>query len=345
MKDRIYPVIAVVAALMLAACAGRGEEEDDPESASDATPETGEESDEPPEDEISVTIGTSTLPSAAGLVSAVIDEEGLAEQHGLDVSWSDFAPDQAELAVLTGQVDAGFFPIIQLANVRAEGEDVVFIRPLQANHTAVVVREDSPYERLEDLRGETIAMLDPVSGVYTSMQVVTDLVYGLSLEDDFDVRSAPPPGQIAFLEGGDVEAIVIHEPHPSILESSGDYRIVNTPNETWEDEIGMPMFMIGISARESWISDNEEAARRIDSMYGEALSLISENPEIMRDFQDEMELSDEAMDLAIDRMGEIFIADSGAEISESVDTVLEVSLDLGIIEEMPDRVFADLGEQ
>lgn len=351
-------VVATALCTVLAACAGGGSADPGQTDAGGSNggagtaggqtggategPDGGQEATEPAPDEVlEVSFGASALPSSIGLLAAIIQDQELDADHGLEMTFSEFAPDQAEQAILTGQVDTGFFAVVALANVQAEGQDVVFLRPLQANHGAVVVRDDSPYESLEDLRGETIATLTPVSGIYTSMQVLAAQL-GLDWERDFELISGPPPALVAFIETGDVEAIVHFEPTVSRLLSTGDYRVILTPTEAWEQDTGSPLFMLGVAARQSWVDDNPEAARRLVAMFDELLAMIDGDPELLREYQEELGLDDEAMDIAVERMSDIYITESAEESEDNVRQILETSLELGVITQMPEPIFADL---
>lgn len=341
-------LLGLLLALTLVA-AGCGQEEA-PEAAPDddatdaSADDDGDDDEDDADDEVyEVSFGASALPSSIGLLAAIIEDNEMDAAHGLDLEFSEFAPDQAEQAVLTGQVDTGFFPVVSLGEVRAEGEDVVFLRPLQANHGALVVRDEDPYESLEDLVGERVGTLDPVSGIYTSMQVLAAEI-DLDWEGDFEVISGPPPGLISFLETGEVEAIVHFEPNVSRLVATGDYRSIMVPTEEWEELTGQPLFMLGVAARESWVEDNTEAARRLVALFDELLGEIEGNPELLGEYQEELELDDEAMEIVEERMPGIYITDDAEAVSDNVDYILERSVELGILDEVPDRVFWD-GEE
>lgn len=340
------PLLA--AGLLLTACNGddggaTDDATDTPTESQDTDADGSDASDGAADEVLEVSFGASGMPSSIGLLSAIIQDEGLDEQHGLDMSFSEFAPDQAEQAILTGQVDTGFFALVAQANVQAEGQDVVFLRPLQANHGAMLVRDDSDYESLEDLQGQTVATLSPVSGIYTSMQVLAAEI-GLDWEQDFDVISGPPPALVGFIESGEVEGIVHFEPTVSSLLSTGNYRAIMTPTETWEESTGAPLFMLGVAARQAWIDEHPEAASRLVDVFDELLEMIDSDPEIIRNYQAELDLDDEAMDIAVERMADIYIPETAEDVEENVDHILDRSLELGVIPEIPDTVFVDPGE-
>lgn len=290
---------------------------------------------------VSVSFGASAGTSAIGLLANVIKGEGIDTDHGVDMQISEFAPDQAEQAILTGQVDTGFFALVSWAKVQNEGEDVALLAPLMQNHGAVLVREDSDAQSLEDLKGKRLATLSPVSGLYTSMQVLAAEL-DLSWEDDFEVISGPPPGLVAFLENGDVDGIVHFEPTVSQLLATGSYRVVMTPSEAWQEQTGEPLFMLGVAAQQSWVDENTETARCVVDAIRDATTRLSDDPSLIENYQEELQLSDEEIAIAKERMSGIYIPQPAEELEEDVRMILDRSVELGVIEGYPDQIFADL---
>ena len=340
-------IFAVLALLLLTACAS--EDPSTPEAAEDESSEeapTEEEESAPDEDaeaedaeasdELAVVnYGTSGPPGAMGLLTTMITDLGIDEDNGIQLETSQFAPDQAESALLTGQVDVGFFALLSAVNTRAEGQDIVFMRGLQANHGGLLVKADSPYESLEDLKGEKVATLNPVSGIYTSMQVLAAEL-GLDWEEDFELLSAPPPGLVTLIETDEVEAILHFEPTVSRMTQSGDYRAIVIPNDVWREQTGGPLFMLGLATRQAWLDENPDLAARVVASFDEVLQRIEEDPSIIADYNDEwLELEDEVLDQYIERISGMIVAESNDEIRENVTMILTRAEELGAIEEAP----------
>jgi NitT/TauT family transport system substrate-binding protein len=344
---RLPVLVMGILAMLLAACGGTTPEAEDTattdstEATGDATTEASGDGGTEAGEVIPVSFGASAGTSAIGLLANVIKGEGIDAEHGLDMQISEFAPDQAEQAILTGQVDTGFFALVSWAKVQNEGEDIALLAPLMENHGAVLVPNDSPAQTLEDLKGSRIATLSPVSGLYTSMQVLAAEL-GLSWENDFEVISGPPPGLVAFLENGDVDAIVHFEPTVSQLLATGNYRVVMTPSEAWREQTGEPLFMLGVAAQQSWVDDNPEAAQRVIDTIRDATSRLSEDPDLIEEYQEELKLSDDEIAIAKERMSGIYIPEPAEELDEDVRMILDRSVELGVIEDYPDRVFTDL---
>lgn len=287
---------------------------------------------------ISIDFAASSGASSTGLLASVIKDEGLDAKHGLNLRIREFSPDQSEQALLTGQVDAGFFGVVSLAKIRSEGRDLVFLAPLQTNHGAVIVQKDSPYRSLQSLKGREIATLEPVSGLYTTMQVLASEL-GLSWERDFKLVSAPPPGLIAFIEKGEVDAIVHFEPNTSKLLATDKYRDVMDLSKAWEERTGEPLFMLGLAASGAWVEDNPEAARRLTATIRETTRLLSRDEELIARHLRQFDLEPEVVDVAKKRMSEIYISESTESSADNARMILERAKELGIIEEVPDPIF------
>lgn len=346
-----WVAVCAVLALGLAACAGGGGTTGAGTEGADsgtATTDSGTATAEPTGsdgagdegDPVPVRFAASAGASSMGLMAAIIKGEGIDAEHGLDLQISEFAPDAAEQALLTGQVDAGFFGVVSWAQVRNEGTDLVFLGPIQQNHGAVIVQADSEYESLEDLQGQTLATLNPVSGLYTTMQVLAAEL-GLSWENDFEVISGPPPGLIAFLEQGEVEGIVHFEPNTSQLLESGDYRAVMNLGERWREQTGGPLFMLGLATTGEWVRANADAAQRLQAMMEDTMALMAGDPELLGEYLTEFDLDPGVVEVAKERMAEIYIDESGSEIEDNARLILDRAEELGIIAEVPEPIFVD----
>lgn len=353
---RVSWVAVMLSGLLLTACSGGGTAEPDPvetegdagasqtSSPDDAATSSDDGAATTDEEATVVRYGTSSPPGAMGLLTTIIADEGFDLNNGVRLEVSEFAPDQAESALLTGQVDTGFFALLSAVNSRAEGQDLVFLRGLQANHGGLLVKADSPYQSLEDLAGEKVATLNPVSGIYTSMQVLAAEL-GLDWEADFELVSAPPPGLVALIETDEVEAILHFEPTVSRLTSSGEYRAIMIPNDVWREQTGGPLFMLGLGARQTWVDENPETAAAVEQTFTDVLEFIAADPQVIANYGEYLGIEGEVLDQYIERMSGMFVLESNDEIRENVETILERAAELGTIPDPPafDELFAETG--
>lgn len=288
----------------------------------------------PPRD---VVFATSAGGSAMGLITAVVKRHGFDEKHGVRLDLKPFDPADAEKAVVIGSVEVGFFVPISWAKVNLEDQSVAFLLPLYTNHGSLLVRTDSPYQSIDDLRGKKIATLGQISGLYTSMQVLLRKM-GLDWERDFELVSGPAPAVIAALERGDVEAGLPFEPNVSMLLASGKYREVMNPNQTWIQMMGSPLFMVGLAAKQSWIDQNRDTARAVKATILDATTYLRQRPEV---YDEERELlgirSEDELALVKQRMGKIFMPEQDPAMIRSIEEIVEQAVALGIVDEKPHR--------
>lgn len=343
-------VVLTISALLLSACTGDGEPDteaadtdesaaaaDEPGQGEDVEP--GDGGDGSPSEIIDVRWGSDADPSQAGLRDAVIKDRDLDSRHGLNLEVTALAPDEAEPAVLTGQVDVGFLPLTSWANAVVEGEDLVVLDLTSHNDGALLVRSESEFATVEDLRGGTIASLDPMSNMYTSTQVVLSRM-GIGWPDEFEVVSAAPSGLSSYIHSGEADAIVQLEPYVCQLLAVGHYRVIFGLDEQWQELTGNWLPLTGLVAKRSWLDENPGVADRIRAMARDLGSTISENPEIIAEYADLLELEDDAgIDCAQERMAPQYTPFSEEESVETARQFLDTAVDEGIIGGHPDEIF------
>lgn len=337
-------LVAVLVALLVAACAGDDVAEEATAPADDGTvaPTDGEEAEEVGEP-TPVRLGASGGSSSTGLLARVMKDREIDLGCGVEFEVSEFSPDQAEQAVLTGQVQAGFFPYLSYADRVAEGiEEIVLLGPVQAHHGALIVRADSEYEALEDLRDQKVATLNPVSSMYTGMQLLA-AERGIDWPGDFEVISGPPPGLIGFIEAGEVEAIITFDPPVSSLLATGDYREILALNSEYEELTGDPLHAFGVAVRRELVEDDPAAAQGVLCAFQEVQALMTTESEVIAEYQEVLGLSDEAVEIATERLADIYITESPEEAEPEVRRQLELAAELGIIAGVPEGdIFHDI---
>ena len=288
-----------------------------------------------------VIFATNAGGSAMGLVTQVIKRHALDLKHGVDLDLKPFDPADAEKAVVIGVVEAGPFVPISWATVNLEGQEVSFLAPVYRNHGSVLVRTDAPYQSLADLKGKRIATLGHISGLYTSMQVLSREL-GMDWEKDFNLVSGPAPAVVAALERGEAEAGIPFEPNTSRLLETGKYRELMNPNDVWQQLTGSSLFLVGLAARQRWIDENPETARAIKAAVLDATRYIREHPEV---FEEERELlgiaSEEHLALVKQRMAPIYLPEQDTAMVRSIEQIITRSVELGILPDKPRKdVFA-----
>ncbi len=282
-----------------------------------------------------VTFAATAGGSAIGLLAQVIKKHKLDLKHGITLDVKSFDPAGAEKATLLRQVDAGFFAVVTLAKVNLEGQNLVFLSPLHANHGAVICRANAPYTSMQDLKGKKIATLDKVSGLYTSMQVLMKEM-GMNFDRDFQVITAPPLAVKAFLERGDVEAILLFEPIISRMISTGEYKEILTPSVEWLRLTGSPMFMIGLTVHQDWLEANRETAKALTRVFYDAAIYIRANPGVFEEEKEFLGLkTPREIEIVRKRMSPIYFTVLTEKAVKNAEHILDRAVELQILKERP----------
>ncbi len=123
-----------------------------------------------------------------------IKEHGLDEANGFVLETQGYADNPAtRIAVEGGEADMAVADWIWVARQDAEGKDYVAI-PYSTAVGGLVVRDDSPYQTLEDLKGEKIGIAGgPLDKSWLILRAYCEQEYGFDLADETEqVYGAPP---------------------------------------------------------------------------------------------------------------------------------------------------------
>ena len=167
-------------------------------------------------------------------------------------------------------------PVVALAHAR--GHRMQMFEALTINHSSLMVRTDSPYKDIKDLKGKRIAAVTRTSGTYQSFYTVANMM-GLNPEKDCQVIFTAPEGGRQLLESGEVEAFNIYEPFPTNMIAGGKSRELLRVRDAWKKLVGKDMLLLGVVAFEDWITANRDLAVRIAKTTREAVNLIHSSPE------------------------------------------------------------------
>lgn len=337
-----------ILALASTACGGNGQSE--PSDVS-TTPDIqggttqSEAQDESPEarsEPWKVSFGGATLPSMTGLLTEVIASEGLAEQYGIDLNVRKADAGAAEQALVTGQFDVGFLPLLTMARVQEEGLSLRYLMPLQATHASVIVPADSPAQTLEDLKGETIGNLGPSSGMSTSMEILTTHMEGVTWPADFEPVQGPSAALVAYLQQGETAAIMHFEPFVTRLIATGDYREVLSQNAAYRDATGSDLILSGIAAKQEWIDEDPERATAVIDMFRAAMQRIQDGgPSLLEPYSEDLQLSGDALEKGYESMAPLYASNPPQAYEDGANSILTSAKELGLIEGYETPIFWD----
>ncbi|MBI2020961.1 PhnD/SsuA/transferrin family substrate-binding protein, partial [Candidatus Giovannonibacteria bacterium] len=207
------------------------------------------------------------------LLFAVMQDKGMTDKNKikLDVVYSDPAEAERKMVDRSNGVEVSVFNPIALAATNQQKR--INLRAFVGVHNsyhAILVKKDSTYKKLEDLKGAKIAIRPKVSAAYSAFSVGMQTA-GLNLEKDFKLTFGSIPQNVASLKNGEVDATFLNIFETSKLLAAGQYREINDLDQKWFDEMKFPMPFVDFAAHEDWIKENPKKVKRLKMTTLEAL--------------------------------------------------------------------------
>lgn len=277
--------------------------------------------------------------SAGAVFRPVIEAQDLLGDLGLEPRWVGAQPAETQTSLLSGAVDIGTFGPIGAAQVNATGEEIRLIGPVLNNHVRWIVRGDSPYQSIGDLRGEAIGTQPETTATYQTT-MMTAILAGIDFQSEYNVSTGAPPALLALFERGDLEALAITEPTATVLVAGGA-RDIGGVTELWAEHSGasgrFPLSLL--AAKQGWVDDNPDAYRAVTSLYREVLEYLEEDTANIVEFAEAIGIppgDDAAMDLVPERLGYVYESAWDDDAFVSLDRQLEVAVEVGILDALPE---------
>lgn len=256
-------------------------------------------------------------------------EEGIFEEHGLDVTITQAQGGAALLPAVTGgDMDFGFSNVTSLVIAHSQGLDVDILTGGSAttgdpdeDFAAVMVPEDSDIEEIEDLEGASISV--------NTLSNISDSTISEAVEQaggdpsTIDFVEMPFPDMPAALESGQVDAAAAVEPFQSIIGGQGARAVFSNYAYPVEDLTVAVWFTSG-----SYAEENPEVAESFAQAMAEAQTFADENHDVVR------ETLPNYMDSDAEILEQLTLAHYPAEVNvDSLQQINEISANDGIIPE------------
>ncbi len=190
-------------------------------------------------------------------------DAGVFSKHGidLDIDARPFAgflaglPSQQCMATTYSGIDA-----IEKIN---QGLDWVIIGGGLTVVQDVIVRKDSPFKTVADLRGKKFGTFSTGAGSFKATRAAIIDAYGLDIVKDTDIVQLAAPTLSKLLENGDVDAMINISSFTISAESEPDkFRSIFSPNDYWKQKTGYPIVWAApIVAWRSWVDQDPKRAK------------------------------------------------------------------------------------
>jgi len=207
-------------------------------------------------------------------------DAGVYSEHGIDVD-VDPRPFAGFLAGLPSkQCMAATYAGIEAIDKINQGLDWVIIGGGLTVVQDVIVRKDSPFKSVTDLRGKKFGTFSTGAGSFKVIRATIIDGFKLDIVKDTVLQQVAGPALSKLLERGQVDAMINISSLNLAAEAQADkFRVLFSPNDYWKQKTGYPiMWAAPIVAWRSWVEEDETRAKNFAAATEESFRWL-EKPE------------------------------------------------------------------
>jgi len=223
-----------------------------------------------------------------GLGGAYVIDKKLDRKNGfiLKPRWAGVADTERLIAI--GAIPVGLATSESAVRANMKGIKLRLLQPYMQPHQHVLVRKDSPYQDVMDLKGKSMATTREVTSQYNMFDFIMRQ-RGVDTEKDFELKKLGAAGIRAVLENGDVESGALWEAHVSKLLATGKYRVIFVFKDELAKELGTDIKMMGwIGASEDWVKNNPQMVQKIRAAWRQMIKELPHDKEHFKKYAKQM---------------------------------------------------------
>lgn len=271
------------------------------------------------------------------LLFTLIKDLQLDKKHGLDVELLWAAPGEVErrLATRFENVEVGFYNILALVNTNTkENNNLIVIAPGINNPQVLIVKKESPFKTITDLRGRRLGVRPARTAAYNTENIVLKLA-GFDKEKDFKLVFGTPQEGAVLLEKGEIDSTILTSSDAAVLLATGKYRPITELDDMWRKLSGAPFPFVDFAAHKDWVESNPKKVERFRLMLKEAVAYIKQNPKVVDQYKNLLNIkatNEAQMTSARNALVAVF---SETWDFKSHKFLLEKAAELGYVEKVP----------
>lgn len=227
------------------------------------------------------------LPSGGvfGLGGQYMIDKKLDRKHGFIAKprWGGVA--NVERLIAINAIPVGLATVESALRANTKGIHLKLVQPyMRTMHNFILVRKDSPYKTIMDLKGKSIAVPQVVTSAYNLFDFMMRK-QGVEIEKEFQLKKMGAAGIIAVMERGDVEAALHWEAHVTRMLASGKYRSLSKLGDVITKVLNKDIHLFGwVGAQESWAKKNPELIVKIRAAWQEMIAGVQNDPDHFRKY-------------------------------------------------------------
>lgn len=217
-----------------------------------------------------------------GLVGQYLIDKQIDRKHGfiLKPRWAGLI--EVERILALGKIPTGLTTPEASLRANLQGIPLRIVMVTFLAHQQILVRKESSYQAIQDLRGKAIALTGELSGLYNMFDFVMRS-QGVDIEKEFRLKKLAVPAIIASLVKGDVEAVIIWEAHVSRLLATGKYRVLAKLGDEMTRILKTRVKVLGyVGGLEPWIRANPDLVAQLRAAWLEAIRGTRDNEDYFR---------------------------------------------------------------
>lgn len=176
-------------------------------------------------------------------------------------------------AMLAGELDVAYVGAAPVISAIANGLDAKIVASVNINGSDLVVATGIPYETPSDLKGKSIATF-PAGTIQDTILRNWLIENGLDPEKDVTIKGMGPGDATAAISAGQIDAVFLPAPSPSIIEADGFGKIVVQSGEMMPNHACCVVLVSG-----DMIRNNPGMVDRIVRTHIRAQEYITANPD------------------------------------------------------------------
>jgi ABC-type nitrate/sulfonate/bicarbonate transport system substrate-binding protein len=212
-----------------------------------------------------------------GLGGQYLLDKGLDRKHGFIAKPRWAAVPEVERLVAMGTIPMGLATAESAVRANLRGINIRLIQPFMTPHNAVLVRKDSPYKSLSDLKGKPFAVPPEVTSAYNQFDYMMKK-QGIDIEKYYQLKKLGGSGIVAVLERGEVDAGYSWEAFVSKLLATGKYRVLVLPRDEMSKLLNTKVKMLGwVGALDSWVNQNQALIPKVRGAWQDTIKGVQED--------------------------------------------------------------------
>jgi ABC-type nitrate/sulfonate/bicarbonate transport system substrate-binding protein len=248
--------------------------------------------------------------SLSGIAISVMIDKGFDKKHGVAMEYRAFPTLDGAFNALRGeQIHIGSIGTTAAAQFRDKGIPVMMFYPGgRGNSLEVLVKKESPYQTLGDLKDKNIASYAGAAGTGTVLlRVLTKRYFGYDPAATGKLRFGGAALLPTLLDKGDIDAALLFDPVVAKSLASGKYRSIGNLPDIYKEKSGQDFLWVGFTTHDSFAKKNPEALRGFVKAWIETVEYVKRTPSVFDDYLKKMGFDDELVAILRDRISSDYV--------------------------------------